>query len=136
MNFLIDTNVTSEPRRPKPDSNVLDWFNRTDQAEVFISVLTLGELARGSAKAARRDAATGLRLQSWIDEINADFVDRIIDVDREIAALWGKLMSPRTLPVIDGLLAATALVRGMTLVTRNVRDFSDTGVAVLNPWAG
>jgi toxin FitB len=136
LNFLIDTNVISEPRRPKPDRNVLDWFNRTDQADVFISVLTLGELARGSAKAAQRDATAGLHLQRWIDEVNADFVDRIIDVDRNIATLWGKLISSRTMPVVDSLLAATAIVREMTLVTRNVRDIADTGVTILNPWEG
>lgn len=132
--FLVDTNVVSEPRRPKPDLNVLRWFNQIDQADVFISVLTLGELARGSAKARRRDANAGLRLQRWIDEVHADFGNRIIDVDWHIAARWGELMASRTLPVVDCLLAATALAHDMTLVTRNTRDVRDTGVRMLNPW--
>ena len=134
MRFLIDTNVISEPRRPGPHPNVLAWFNRTDQASVFISTLTLGELVRGVAKAARRDAAAGVRLKAWVDAIQVDFADRIIDVDRDIAVRWGELTSLRTMPTVDCLLAATALVRGMTLVTRNTRDVARTGARVLNPF--
>jgi len=134
LSFLIDTNVISEPRRPQPDANVLSWFRRTDQAGIFISVLTLGELTRGAVKAARRDAAAGRRFQNWVGEVQTEFAERVLGIDLKIASLWGELSVARTVPVVDSLLAATALVHGMTLVTRNVRDVADTGVAMLNPW--
>jgi toxin FitB len=134
LRFLIDTNVISEPRRPQPDLHVLSWLNRTDTAQIFISALTIGELVRGATRAARRDPPYGLRLQQWIAEVETDYADRIVEVDREIATLWGKLDSARTIPVVDCLLAATALARDMTLVTRNIRDIVDTGARFLNPW--
>jgi predicted nucleic acid-binding protein len=134
LTFLIDTNVISEPRRTQPDPNVIAWFQQTDSTQVYISVLTIGELARGATKAARRDAAAGVRLHRWLGEIDAEYSDRMIAVDRDTATLWGKLTSARTMPMVDALLAATALVHGMTLVTRNVRDVLDTGVTILNPW--
>jgi toxin FitB len=136
LSFLLDTNAVSETRRARGDRNVLGWFRRAEPASLYISVLTLGEIAKGIAKLAPRDAVAAAALQQWIERIRVHYSDRILDVDAEIAQAWGRLSAARPLPVIDGLIAATALVRGMTLVTRNVRDIAATGVALVNPWEG
>ena len=133
MSYLIDTNVISEPRRPQPDPKVISWLRHVEPTAVYLSVLSLGELVRGVARVRRRDEASGLRLQRWVDDLQSNFSDRILDVDREVARAWGNLATERTLPTIDSLLAATALVHRMTLVTRNVRDVADTGARVINP---
>jgi toxin FitB len=99
-----------------------------------MSVLTLGELAKGIVQLARRDSERSLALRQWLEGLRVSYKDRILVVDDEIAEVWGQLDAERSRPVVDGLLAATALVRGMTLVTRNVRDIADTGVTILNPW--
>ena len=134
MSFLLDTNVVSETRRARADVNVLAWFRRNQPDSLYLSVLTVGEIAKGIAKLARRDAATAAALQQWLDAIRIHYADRVIEVDVEVAETWGRLSAVHPLPVIDGLLAATALVRGMTLVTRNVHDVAATGVSVINPW--
>jgi predicted nucleic acid-binding protein len=132
--FLLDTNVISEGRRKRPNSRVVSWFQRTDPASLHISVLTLGEIANGAARYAKRDQAQAAMLEQWLDATRLNYADRVIAVDAEISETWGRLGARRPLPVIDGLLAATALVHGMTLVTRNVEDIADTGVALLDPW--
>lgn len=134
MKYLLDTNVVSELRRKAPDAKVLTWFRRTDPATLHIGVLTLGEIARGIESLARRDAAAARGLRKWLDGLREHYADRLVAVDAEIAEEWGRLSAARPLPVIDGLLAATASARGMTLVTRNRRDFAGTGVAVVDPW--
>jgi hypothetical protein len=134
LNFLLDTNVVSELERKSPDRKVVAWAKTIDTMDLHLSVLTLGEITRGAAKLERRDAARGAALFQWLDGLRRQYHDRIIGVDGEIAEAWGRLGSGRSIPIVDGLLAATALVRGMTLVTRNVRDIADLGVAVLNPW--
>jgi toxin FitB len=134
VNFLIDTNVISEPRRPQPNAGVLNWFEGVDTLAVFISVLTVGELVRGVTKISSRDRRAGRRLREWVDEVEAEYGPRIVSVDRAIAARWGEITAAHTLPMVDSLLAATALVHGMTLVTRNTRDMAATGVPLLNPW--
>jgi predicted nucleic acid-binding protein len=132
--FLLDTSVISETRRKKPDANVLAWYSRVAPAALYISVLSLGEIAKGVAKTQRTDAVSGRMLHAWLDGIRDQFANRIISIDAEIAEAWGRLAGVRPLPVIDGLLAATALVREMTLVTRNLRDIVDAGVECINPW--
>jgi toxin FitB len=97
-------------------------------------VLTLGEVAKGSAALSRRDAATGRVLERWLDDMRVQYRDRILSVDAAIAETWGRLSADRPRAFVDTLLAATALVHGMTLVTRNLRDVADTGVKLLNPW--
>lgn len=134
MKFLLDTNVVSETRRKAPDAKVLAWFRRVDPSAIHLSVLTLGEIARGAENLARRDAIAGRAIREWLDGLLLLYADRVIAIDIEIAETWGRLSAARPLPVIDGLLAATASARGMTLVTRNRRDFSGTGVAVVDPW--
>ncbi len=134
MSFLLDTNVLSEARRKRASPQVTSWFQRVDPTSLHISVLTLGEIAKGAARYAKRDVAQAAVLAQWLDATRRDYADRIIPIDIEIAETWGRLDALRPLPVIDGLLAATALVRDMTLVTRNLRDIADTGVTVLDPW--
>lgn len=134
MSFLLDTNVISEVRRKRPDARLLSWLRRADPAELYISVLTLGEITKGAAQCAARDAAQAAIYYQWLDLVRSNYADRTITVDADICETWGRLAAKRIFPVIDGLIAATALVRGLTLVTRNERDVADTGVAVINPW--
>jgi predicted nucleic acid-binding protein len=134
VTFLLDTNVISEPRRRRPDKHVLAWLRAADTQSLYISVLTLGELTKGAARIARRDPGQGARLQEWVDSTRMEYASRIIPVDIDIANAWAQIDAIRPLPVVDGLLAATALVRGLILVTRDTRDIAGTGVTTLNPW--
>ncbi len=134
MTFLLDTNVVSETRRRTPDRNVLAWFDDTDQQALYISVLTIGELTKGIARRRRGDPRSAAGLEHWLRGIEELFSDRVIPIDTSIATAWCNLDAGRPIPVIDSLLAATAKVRGFTLVTRNVKDIEPTGVACLNPW--
>jgi predicted nucleic acid-binding protein len=134
VSFLLDTNVVSEARRKKPDAKVVAWVAHADPADLFISALTLGEIAKGVAMRAKQSPVQAKGLEQWLIATRVSYADRIITVDADIAETWGRLDASRSLPIVDGLLAATALVRGMTLVTRNVRDIADVGIAVLNPW--
>ena len=133
--FLLDTNVISETRRRTPAPRVVAWLGRADPAALFISVLTLGEIAKGVASLARRDPEAAAPVGEWFAGIRRHFADRLVGIDPAIAEEWGRLSAARPLPVIDGLLAATARVRGLTLVTRNVDDVAGTGAPTLNPWS-
>ncbi len=134
MRYLVDTNVISETRRKVPDANVLAWFRRTDPAAIYVSVLSLGEIAKGCAVIFRREPRTARALLAWLDGLKNHYADRLIAIDADIAEEWGRLSAVRSLPVIDSLMTATASVHNMTLVTRNLRDIDGTGVAILNPW--
>lgn len=134
MSFLLDTNVVSEPRRRRPDSQVVAWLRDQDPDLLFVSVLTLGEIAFGAEARARRDPAAGRSLSAWLSSIRTEYADRVLPVTGDIAETWGRLGGRRPLPVIDGLLAATAVVHRFTLVTRNVRDFRDLEIGLLDPW--
>jgi toxin FitB len=138
MRFLLDTNVVSEVSRPQPDARVVDWMAEKSPIDLAISVLTLGEIAKGVAllpAGSRRR-----RLEEWLTTgLQRQFLSRILPVDASVTLAWGKLAAEgraagRELPVIDGLLLATASARGLTLVTRNERDCADRGVSILNPW--
>lgn len=135
MSFLLDTNVVSEPRRRKPEPNVVAWLRGQDSDALFISALTLGEIALGAEARARRDPAAGRSLAAWLASIRSGYSDRVLAVSGDIAETWGRLGAKRPLPIVDGLLAATAQVHRLTLVTRNVRDFKDLGVPLLDPWS-
>jgi len=138
VNFLLDTNVVSEPTKPQPDSGVIDWLAEADEDHVFLSVVTLAELRHGVE---RLDAgARRSRLDRWLtDELPIRFEGRLLQIDLEIADAWGRIMARaqrggRPMAVMDAFIAATALRHGLTLVTRNVRDFEGTGVLLCNPW--
>lgn len=132
--YLLDTNLISETRKIRADAGVMAFLAAADAAGLFLSVLTLGELRKGVEAKRRTDSATADRLGAWVDGIETTFADRILPVDTPGARLWGELSARRTLPVIDTLIAATAITRGLTLVTRNTRDVAATGVPLVDPW--
>ena len=140
MNYLLDTCVISEAVRKKPEPGVMAWLAAQDEDHLFMSVLTLGELHKGIARL--DDPARRSTLEAWVAaDLLRRFTGRIIPVDPEIAARWGRISgaaerSGRVIPVIDGLLAATALENGLTLVTRDVSHMEPAGVDLLNPWEG
>jgi toxin FitB len=134
VSFLLDTNVISETRRKRPDPLVMSWLRSVDPADMHVSVLTFGEIAKGIAQRAQRDAAEAEVLRHWLEGTRSLYADRTVVVDAEISEVWGQLAAKRTFPVIDGLLAATALVRDMTFVTRDTRDIAGAGVRTINPW--
>lgn len=135
MSYLLDTNVISELRKgERVDQSVRAWFAELADEEIFLSVLTVGEIRRGIESIRRRDPDAATALDSWLSRVVEVHRDRIIGIDRAIAEEWGRLNVPDPLPVVDGLLAATAKVTGLTLVTRNVSDVESTGVAVFNPF--
>ena len=134
MTYLLDTNVLSELRRPRPDPRVSAWFARVEAPELFLSALVVGEIVAGVERVRRRDARAAVAYDAWLDELHDAFADRIVPVDLAAAEEWGRMSVPDPLPVVDGLLAATAKVRGWTLVTRDVRDVARTGVHVLDPF--
>jgi len=137
--FLLDTNVISELVKPRREPKVASWIESTDERLLFLSVLTLGEIRKGIA--VLPDAPRRVRLEAWLDsDLAVRFTDRILPVDQEVADRWGRLVAQASangvdLPVIDGLLAASALHHDLTLVTRNTKDVAATGVSLFNPWA-
>jgi predicted nucleic acid-binding protein len=138
LSYLLDTNVLSEPLRSQPSPVVVRWLEELDEDRAYVSVITLAEMRRGAlllASGRRRET-----LMKWVDEdLRSRFVGRIAPVDAEVADCWSEVMAARRskgqgLGVMDGFIAATALVRGLTVVTRNVRDFAFLGDGVVNPW--
>ena len=134
--FLLDTNVISELRRPdKADRTVVAWAGAIPAASFFLSAISILEIELGALLIARRDAAQGAVLRSWIDDqILPRFEARILAVDTAVAQRCARLHVPDPHAERDALIAATAMVHGLTVVTRNVADFESTGVALLNPW--
>lgn len=135
MSYLLDTNVVSEIRKRKPDPGVAKWFDSVDADELFLSVLVVGEIRQGITRLARQNEVGAKALERWLWRLGDAYRDRVLPVTAEIAETWGQLNVPDPLPAVDGLLAATALVRSFTLVTRNTGHVSRTGVQLLNPFA-
>lgn len=135
--FLLDTNVVSELRRPgRADPRVLAWASSAPAARFFLSVITVLELELGVLLAERRDAAQGAVLRAWLDgQLLPRFDARILPVDTAAARQCARLHVPDPRSSRDALIAATAMVHGMTVATRNVEDFAPTGVPVFNPWS-
>ncbi|OCP35988.1 type II toxin-antitoxin system VapC family toxin [Ensifer sp. LC163] len=140
MKYLLDTNVVSELRKigdGKADANVLVWVGAEDAARFFLSAITILELERGVLGVHRRDAAQGARLRAWLDSrVRPEFAGRIVPVDDAVATRCAHLHIPDRRNEADALIAATALVHDMVVVTRNIRDFEGTGVVVVDPWQG
>lgn len=137
MSFLLDTNILSELRkRDRCHPGVSRWYGGLAEKDIFLSVLTVGEIRRGIESVRRRDPQAGRSLDDWLGLLASAHADRILPVSAEIAEEWGRLNVPDPLPVVDGLLAATARVHSLTLVTRNVADVSRTGASLLNPFEG
>ncbi len=134
--FLMDTNVISEVRKgARCDAHVRDWYSFVDEAQLFISSLSIGEIRRGIELARRRgDLPQADVLESWLETVRAQFSSRVLPVDDSVADIWGRLSATRPIPVIDGLLAATTIVHNLVLVTRNVADVDGSGATILNPF--
>lgn len=136
--YILDTNVVSELRKirlGKADSHVADWADSIDAADLYLSAITVQELEIGVLLAERRDPAQGAIFRAWLNgHVLPAFTGRILAVDTAVAQRSARLHVPDPRPVRDALIAATALVHGMTVVTRNVADFEPTGVSTLNPW--
>ncbi len=134
LQCLLDTNVLSETRKKQADPRVISFLAAAEPSPLYLSVLTLGELKKGVALKKRSDPDGAKRIASWVDGLELSFADRILGIDAATAKLWGELSAQRSRPVIDTLLAATAVVHGLTLVTRNTADVEDTKAKLLNPW--
>ncbi len=137
MRYLLDTNVISETRKGAlANPGVIGWLAQTPSSALWTSVLVFGELRRGVESLRRRDPRAAEVLDRWLGDHRATQGERVLVVDEAVSERWGRLGVPDPLPTVDGLLAATALVHDMTLVTRNTRDVTRTGVTLLNPFAG
>jgi toxin FitB len=135
LSYLLDTNVISELRKgERADANVTAWFAGVTEEEIFLSVLTIGEIRRGIENVRRRDPDSAAALDRWLALVSEAHGDRVVPIDPAITEEWGRMNVPDPLPVVDGLLAATARVLGLTLVTRNVTDVEGVGVEVLDPF--
>jgi tRNA(fMet)-specific endonuclease VapC len=138
MNYILDTNVISELVAVQPNPQVIQWIDSIPAEHFYLSVITIGELVKGIEKLP--ESARQQTLINWLhSELLVRFQDRLLALDVQTLIIWGQLVARleavgRPLPAIDSLLAATAAAAGFTLVTRNVNDFIDTGIAVLNPW--
>lgn len=135
MGFLVDTNVLSELRRTKlANERVLKWFKDVDNSTLFISVLALGEIRFGVEKVRLKDPVKATVIEAWLFKTRRVFASRILPVTDDIADRWGRVQREFQLPQTDGLIAATAIEHGLTIVTRNVKDFKRSGVPILNPF--
>ena len=135
MSLLLDTNVISELRKGRrADRNVVEWFEGVAEEEIHLSVLVVGELRRGIERLRGRDARQAGTLEAWLRQVVREHADRILPVDSRVAEQWGRLTAMRSGSVIDTLMAATAQVFDLVLVTRNVKDVAWTGVSYLNPF--
>lgn len=134
MSWLVDTNILSELRKgDRTDPGIRAWFAEAREEELFTSVLVLGEVRRGIESIRRRDEPSALALEQWLTRLTMSFAERVLPIDARVADRWGALNVPDPVPTVDGLLAASALVHDLVLVTRNVRDVAGTGVQVLDP---
>jgi len=136
VRFLVDTNVISEIRkRERADPNVIRWVNQIPAEEIGTSVLVLAEIRRGIELKRRSDPLQAKSLDQWFSQMRTRLADRVLPIDESVAETWARLGIPNPLPLIDSLLAATAKVHSLILVTRNIADIESTGIALLDPFA-
>ena len=135
MTWLIDTNIISEVRKgARCNRDVAAWWQGVEDRDLFLSVLTLGEIRKGVEAVRARDPVKAAALATWLSDVVDAFGTRILGVDGAVAETWGRMSAIRSVPVVDGLLAATASAHGLVLVTRNIGDVEGLGVRVLNPF--
>ena len=139
MRVLLDTCALSELRRPQPNDAVLRAIDALASEDLFVSVLSIGEIAKGIA--VLKESKNRRALQSWLQTLERHYADRLLPIDLETSRIWGELTTAaqkmgRTIPASDGLIAATARRHGLHIMTRNIGDFEPAGVLVLNPWEG
>jgi predicted nucleic acid-binding protein len=136
VSFLLDTNIVSEVRRREPNPGVAAWWGEVSASGLYLSALTVGEIRRGIERVrCRGDDKQADILQDWLAALIRQFADRVLPVDAEVAAEWGRQAPDRPVPVVDGLIAATARVHDLTVVTRNTRDLARTGAKLHNPFS-
>jgi len=134
VSFLLDTNVVSDLRRPtRARSGLAAWFEEQAAEALFLSVVTIGDIRQGIEQLRRRDTRQAQILNGWLLDLTRLYSDRVLAIDAAVADEWGRLRAIRSVPVVDAFLAATARVHGLTLVTRNERDFAGLGVTTVNP---
>lgn len=140
MRYLLDTCALSELLRPKPDAGLIEWLSGRSEQTLFISAVSVAEIAKGIHKAV--DARRRQRIREWLDdELKPRFRERLLVIDEDVAEVWGEVCGlaaqrGEPLPVMDAWIAATAIARRQTVVTRNAADLERCGAAVLNPWSG
>lgn len=135
MSFLLDTNVVSELRKQRPNPGVAEWFAGTDSADLHLSVLVVGEVRQEIDRLRRRgDDARAIVFESWLEVLKTEFGDRLLPITTAVAERWGRLNAERPLPVVDGLLAATAVEHDLTLVTRDDSILEAADVRAIDPW--
>ena len=135
MKYLIDTNIISEVRKgARCDRDVAAWFESIADADIYLSVLVVGEIRKGIERARPNNPVQASALEQWLTELVRSFTERIMPIDQAVADEWGRMSAKRSLSTIDALLAATAKVNGMTLATRNISDVVNLGVRVLDPF--
>lgn len=135
MSYLIDTNVISEVAKGhRCNPGVSAWYAEIDAADIFLSVLMLAEIRKGIERARQSQPAKSEALETWLSEVRRAFAGRVLAIDEDIADTWGCLAARRSLHVVDSLLAATAIAKGLRLVTRNVADVAGLGAVLLNPF--
>jgi predicted nucleic acid-binding protein len=137
VSYLIDTNIISEIRKgERCDPHVSAWYASIADEDLYLSTLVLGEIRRGVELVRPKDAGKAAALERWLREVETAFDGRVLGIDNAVSDQWGRMSALRPVPVIDGLLAATALTNGLTLVTRNDRGVAGLGAMVLNPFKG
>jgi predicted nucleic acid-binding protein len=135
VKYLIDTNIISEVRKgARCDRDVAAWFESIADADIYLSVLVVGEIRKGIERARPNNPVQASALEQWLTELVRSFTERIMPIDQAVADEWGRMSAKRSLSTIDALLAATAKVNGMTLATRNISDVVNLGVRVLDPF--
>jgi predicted nucleic acid-binding protein len=133
--YLIDTNIISEVRKgDRCNAHVASWYASIDDADIFLSVLVLGEIRSGIERARVKDPLKSGALERWLAAVQESFADRILPVDQMVADAWGRMNAKRSVSTVDALLAATAKVHRMTLATRNISHVADLGADVFNPF--
>jgi predicted nucleic acid-binding protein len=136
VSYLIDTNIISEIRKgERCDPNVSAWYASIADEDLFLSTLVLGEIRKGVELARSRDPDKAAALERWLRQVETAFDGRVLGIDNAVSDQWGRMCAIRPIPVIDGLLAATAVINGLTLVSRNDRDIVGLGAIVLNPFS-
>jgi predicted nucleic acid-binding protein len=135
VNYLIDTNIISEVRKgERCDRNVAAWFASVDDADIYLSVLVLGEIRKGIERARSSDPAQARALENWLTTVIGSFGERVLPIDQAVADEWGRMAAKRPVSTVDALLAATAKVHRMSLATRNVSDVAELGADFVNPF--
>ena len=135
VKYLLDTNIISEIRKgPRCHPNVAAWYSNLEEESLYLSVLVLGEIRKGIEGLRGRDAWKANELDLWLEQLQTSFQSQILPVDIAISQEWGRFSSLHTVPIVDGLLAATATAHGLVLVTQNTRDFAGLGIQLINPF--